>query len=230
MNRGKLIVIEGTDSSGKETQSKLLYERLKSEGHKVYKTSFPMYDTPTGRIVGGPYLGKPSISEGYFKEGASNVDGKVASLYYAADRYYNIYLINTMLSEGVNVILDRYTFSNMAHQAGKEKDESKRKELYKFLEELEFKLLQLPVPDLSIFLYVPSDVSFELKKDREETDQHEDDIEHLKLAEKAYFEIAEIYGFETIQCVSGKKLRSREDISEELTSLALNCLKEKTRL
>ena len=227
MNRGKLIVIEGTDSSGKETQSNLLYEKLKSEGHKVYKASFPMYDTPTGKIVGGPYLGKKSISEGYFKEGASNVDGKVASLYYAADRYYNIYLINTMLSEGVNVILDRYTFSNMAHQAGKEKDKSKREQLYKFLEELEFKLLGLPTPDMAILLYVPSEVSFELKNNREETDQHEDDIEHLRLAEKAYLEIADIYGFKKVTCVKQGEFRSREDILDEVKSHVEKCLQTK---
>ena len=214
--KGKLIVIEGTDSSGKETQSNLLYEKLKSEGHKVYKASFPMYDTPTGKIIGGPYLGKKSISKGYFKEGASNVDGKVASLYFAADRYYNIYLINTMLNEGVNVILDRYTFSNMAHQAGKEKKKEKREELYKFLEDLEFKLLGLPTPDISILLYVPAEVSFELKNNREETDQHEDDLDHLKLAEKAYLEIADIYEFEKVTCVEKGSFRSREDILNEL--------------
>ena len=227
MNRGKLIVIEGTDSSGKETQSNLLYEKLKSEGHKVYKTSFPMYDTPTGKIIGGPYLGKRSISEGYFKEGASNVDGKVASLYFAADRYYNIYLINTMLSEGVNVILDRYTFSNMAHQAGKEKNKGKREELYKFLEQLEFKLLGLPTPDIAILLYVPAEVSFELKNNRDETDQHEDDIEHLKLAEKAYLEIADIYGFEKVTCVKQGEFRTREDILGEVKNYVDKCLQTK---
>ena len=229
MNRGKLIVIEGTDSSGKETQSNLLYEKLKSEGYKVYKTSFPMYDTPTGKIVGGPYLGKKSISEGYFKEGASNVDGKVASLYYAADRYYNSYLINTMLCEGVNVILDRYTYSNMAHQAGKEKDGAKRRELYTFLEELEFNLLKLPTPDISILLYVPAEVSFELKNNRDETDQHEDDLDHLRLAESAYLEIAEIYDFKKVTCVNDGEFRDREDILDELKSHVYSCLEKKTR-
>ena len=64
---GKLIVIEGTDCSGKGTQSELLFKRLESEKKKVVKLSFPMYDTPTGKIVGGPYLGKESICKGWFK-------------------------------------------------------------------------------------------------------------------------------------------------------------------
>ena len=86
---GKIIVIEGTDCSGKETQTKLLVERLKKEGKKCAYFSFPMYDTPTGKIVGGPYLGKPEINESYFPETSANVDPLVSSLYYAADRRYN---------------------------------------------------------------------------------------------------------------------------------------------
>ena len=62
--RGKLIVIEGTDCSGKETQTKLAMEKLKNEGIDVVRLSFPNYDSPTGKIVGGPYLGKSYISEG----------------------------------------------------------------------------------------------------------------------------------------------------------------------
>ena len=84
MPKGKVIVIEGTDCSGKETQSKLLEEKLKKAGKKCKRFSFPMYDTPTGKIVGGSYLGKPEIFESFFKEGAVNVDSHVASLYYAA--------------------------------------------------------------------------------------------------------------------------------------------------
>ena len=86
---GKFIVIEGTDCSGKETQSKLLVEKLEKMGKKAIRLTFPNYDSPTGKIVGGPYLGKKEICECWFKEGAVNLDPKVASLYYAADRKYN---------------------------------------------------------------------------------------------------------------------------------------------
>ena len=86
----KLIVIEGTDCSGKETQSKLLEERLKKEGKKVVRFDFPMYDSPTGKIIGGAYLGKPEIGKSIFPEGAVNVDPYITCLYFAADRKYNM--------------------------------------------------------------------------------------------------------------------------------------------
>ena len=117
--KGRLIVIEGTDCSGKETQTKLLVEKLEKINIKCVRLSFPMYDTPTGKIVGGPYLGKDYICDGWFDEGAVNVDPKVSALYYAADRKYNIGKIEELLNSGVNVILDRYIYSNLAHQGGK---------------------------------------------------------------------------------------------------------------
>lgn len=123
---GKIIVIEGTDCSGKETQSKLLVKRLTEMGKKCACFSFPMYDTPTGRIVGGPYLGKPEICAGYFEEGAPNVDPKVSCLYYAADRKYNIDKALKLLDEGYYVFLDRYTTSSLAHQGSKIKDKDER--------------------------------------------------------------------------------------------------------
>ena len=141
--KGKLIVIEGTDCSGKETQSKRLVEYINENGGKAVMFSFPMYDTPTGKIVGGPYLGKPEICEGYFKEKATNVDGKVASLYFAADRLYNSTLITDKLKEGYTVILDRYVESNMAHQGGKCVTLKERIKIWKFLEKLEYGLLKL---------------------------------------------------------------------------------------
>ena len=84
--KGKIIVIEGTDCSGKETQTSLLVQNLKKQGRKIERLSFPDYDSPTGKIVGGPYLGRTGMGESFFKEGAAAVDPKVAALYYAADR------------------------------------------------------------------------------------------------------------------------------------------------
>src|SRR5574344_170376 len=109
--RGKIIVIEGTECSGKDTQTQLLVQRLKREGRKVERLAFPMYDTPTGKIIGGPYLGKEYIGDSWFNEGAVNVDPKVAALYYAADRKYNIRMISDLLDDGYDIILDRYVES-----------------------------------------------------------------------------------------------------------------------
>ena len=216
--RGKMIVVEGTDCSGKETQTSLLVQRLKKAGRKIERLSFPAYDTPTGKIVGGPYLGKQYICDGYFPEGAANVDPKVAALYYAADRKYNIPKILELLDNGYDVILDRYVESNMGHQGGKIFDKEERLKLYKDLEYLEYEFLELPRPDLIIFLYVPYKKVAELRAGREEpADQHEASPLHIRNAEHAYLELAKIHDYKRIDCVDKKgKMRNIEDIHEDV--------------
>ena len=224
--QGKIILIEGTDCSGKETQTKLLVEKLNNIGIKCERISFPMYDTPTGKIVGGPYLGKNYISDCWFPEGAVNVDPKVAALYYAADRKYNIGKINDLLENGVNVILDRYTYSNLAHQGGKIKDKEERFKMYDWLDKLEFGLLGLPHADIKIFLHMPYEVALILKKNREEgMDQHESDKGHLIASENAFKEISKIYDFKTVECNIGDSPRTIEDINEELYNYVKDELK-----
>lgn len=221
--RGKLIVIEGTDCSGKETQSNLLIERLKEKKIPVGKLSFPMYDTPTGKIVGGPYLGKEAIGEGWFPEGADQVEPKVAALYYAADRRYNAPKINRLLEQGINVILDRYVYSNMAHQGGKILDMNERMNVYAWLDILEFKLLELPKPDIAIFLHMPYEYAVKLRQNRlEQADQLENSPEHLKHAENAYLELAQTYKWNTIECVKDDKIRTIEDINDEIMAYIID--------
>ena len=215
--RGKLIVIEGTDCSGKETQSKLIIERFKKENIEFKYFSFPNYDSPTGKIVGGPYLGKEYICKGWFSETAPLVDPKVSSLYYAADRRYNIGIVNDLLDKGINVILDRYFYSNMAHQGGKIQDKEERFEMYKWIETLEIDLLELPIPDIKIFLHVPFDISLKLKANREESlDENESNKQHLIDAENSYLEVADIYGFETIKCYENDDILSIEEINNKI--------------
>lgn len=224
--KGKLIVIEGTDCSGKETQSDLLIEKLRNENIRVEKFSFPNYNSPTGKIVGGPYLGKKYICDGWFAEGAVNVDPKVSSLYYAADRKYNIEKILWLLDNGMNVILDRYIYSNMAHQGSKFKTEKERLEMFKWIEKLEFELLELPRPDIAIFLHMPVNKALILKQGREELpDQHESSVEHLKNAENTYIELADLFNFKTIECVRDDNIRTIEDISDEVYSYIINKIK-----
>lgn len=224
--KGKLIVIEGTDCSGKETQSNLLIEKLKKENIRIEKFSFPNYNSPTGKIIGGPYLGKSYICEGWFEEGAPNVDPKVSALYYAADRLYNIDKIKFLLENGVNVILDRYVFSNMAHQGGKIENEKERNEMYEWLENLEFNLLNLPKPDIGLFLHMPFECSLELKKNREEElDQNEKDKNHLINAENAYKEVAKKYDFYTIECNEGSRIKTIEEINEDLYNYVISKIK-----
>lgn len=224
--RGKIILIEGTDCSGKETQTKLLSEKLSRDGIICCYKSFPVYASPTGKIVGGPYLGKSYISECWFPEGAINVDPKVASLYYAADRKYNIGEIEEILNRGSNVILDRYIYSNLAHQGGKIEDKEARYKMYDWLDKLEFGLLELPHADIKIFLHMPYEVSLELKRNRAEgLDQHESSKEHLIASENAFIEISNMYDFKTIECSEDGKPRQIEDINEELYNYVKSSLK-----
>ena len=212
---GKLIVIEGNDCSGKETQTQLLLQRLLREGKKVEKFDFPDYKSPTGKIIGGPYLGKPDFGEGFFLEGATNVDPKVASLYYAADRRYALPKILKLLNEGYYIILDRYVDSNMAHQGCKIVDKQERLKLYDWFETLEYDLLELPRPDFTIFLHMPFKKVLELKSTRL-GDQHENSINYLKTSEESYLELCERNHYKKIECLKGNSLRDILDIHEEI--------------
>ena len=225
--RGKLIVIEGTDCSGKETQTLLLEQKLNDMGIDSKRLSFPMYNSPTGQIVAACYLGKEEYCDylfkdgirGLFKEGASEVDYLTSSLYYAADRRYNSKEINNLLDKGINVILDRYLYSNLAHQGGKIKDRNDRYKYFDKMETLEFDILEIPKPDKVIFLYVPYDVAVELKKKRDESmDQHESNKEHLINAEHTYFELADRYNFDVVNCSVNGKIRTINSINDELYS------------
>ena len=223
MNRnGKIIVIEGTDCSGKETQSKMLEKRLKKMGKKCIKFSFPMYETPTGKIIKENYLGKNEAKRSIFEEGAVNVDPHVICLYYAADRKYNMSKIEEYLKDDYYVILDRYTTSNLAHQGSKIKDKDERFNMYQWIDKLEYWLLQLPKPDKTIFLHVPYKYSLELMNKREELDEIEKLKAPLQSAEEAYLELSELYNWDKIECIQDSKLRSIEDINEEILNIIEN--------
>ena len=232
MKKGKIIVIEGTDCSGKETQTKLLVEKLKKAGKKVKRLSFPMYDTPTGKIIGACLLGKPDMCREYLKEecsffpeGGGNVDFLTALFYYAADRRYNLPKINQLLDDGYILVIDRYVSSNMAHRGGLLSDRKDRLDIYKKIETLEYEINGLPRPDKTVLLYLPYEYVCILKKNRDERfDEAEKNETYLKLGEKAYLELSAIYGYDTIDCVKNKEIRSIEDINEELYNKVINIL------
>lgn len=217
--KGKIIVVEGTDCSGKETQSKLLEERLNSIGKKCVRFDFPNYESPTGRIIGGAYLGRPEIGPSFFKEGAVNVEPHVVCLYYAADRKYAMPEIEKYLNDNYYVILDRYTTSNLAHQGSKIHDKDERFNMYQWIDKLEYWLLGLPKPDKTIFLHVPLENTLELRKNRKSIDEHEKSPEYLKRAEESYLELSELYNWDKIECIRNNKLRSVEDINNEIMKI-----------
>tara|TARA_Y100000034_G_C6787503_1_gene352351 strand:- start:83 stop:820 length:738 start_codon:yes stop_codon:yes gene_type:complete len=222
MKRGKLIVIEGTDGSGKQTQAEKLFDRLSEAGYKCVVVGFPRYDTPTGKIVGEACLGKElGLGCGSVFPDFSKVDGRVASMYYATDRLAAVPDIERLLDENDYVILDRYVESNMGHQCGKIRDSVERAALRDWIVDLEYKVNGLPQPDLIIFLYMPLKVSSKLKKDMDEKlDAHEADEDHLRNAEAAYLELADHYRWEMVECsLDGEGPRGVEDIGEEVYEL-----------
>ena len=212
MNKGKLIVVEGTEYSGKDTQTRLLVEKLKSNNIQIERSSFPMYDSPTGTIINSYILGRDN--ESLFKEGFSNIPPKVASLYYAADRLYNIEKNNEMLDNGINVLLDRYVESNMGYQSAKLEKKSEKLEMMNWLEKLEYEMLDMPRPDLVIFLYMPYQYSMELRN--RDNNKEDVDIEYLKNAENTYSLVAEKYNYNIIHCVNGDSIRSISSINDEI--------------
>lgn len=214
--KGRLIAIEGTDCSGKETQANLLVKKLQAMGMKAVKIGFPMYDTPTGKIIGGPFQGTPSICESWFSEGPTKVDPKISCLFYAADRKYNYPKIQKYLEEGYYVILDRYVSSNMAHQGSKIIDKDERFYFYRWIDKLEYWLLELPKADITFYLHVPYHVTKELMRQRGEDDDVEKDDNYLIRSEETYIELSELYHWNTIQCVKDEKIRTIEEINAEI--------------
>ena len=216
--RGKLIVIEGTDCSGKSTQINLLLEQLKKENISAASLDFPNYSTPTGKIV-RRYL------DNEFGP-ANQIDPKIASIFYAEDRFASKSIIEEALIKNQVVILDRYVESNMGHQGGKIRDENERRKFFEWLKELEYENFQMHKPDLIIFFHMPHLVSIELKGQRTKKsefhpsrDDGHENIEHLKNAEEAYLQLANLYGWVKISWAPDRtinSLRTPEDISEEV--------------
>ncbi len=233
-----IILVEGTDGSGKETQSRLLEGRLNLAGIPAERINIPAYDTPTGKIVGQCYLGKDlGLGENatmMFGE-SDSVDPKLACLYYAADRYFSKPRIERMVEEGTIPILDRWTESNMGHQGGKIEDRRERLKMFEWIDDLEYNALELPEPNIKLFLYMPFGVSMELRSRRSEKngevlDGHESNPGHMKRAEEAYLDMLELYpiGWHRIDCAPDgtiKSLRTPEDISDEVYSYVSSLLR-----
>ena len=232
MKRAKIIVIEGTDGSGKETQSKKIKEYYISKGLNVKSFSFPKYDSPTGKIVGGAYLGKPEISESVFPETSANVDPLVSSLYYAADRRYNfLKFIEEEIYQNDIIILDRYTTSSLIYQSSVINDVKEREAFIDYVYDYEYHKLGIPEPDLVIFLHAPFEITRNLKDKRKDNDGikndiHERDLEFMKKVSDASIYIAKKYNWDFIECTDGTNMRSIEDIHNDVYNLVKKKIKK----
>jgi thymidylate kinase len=213
--KGLFIVFDGTDGSGKATQTELLVKRLAEEGYKVKKIDFPQYGKKSAALV-EEYL------NGEFGS-ASEVGPYRASVFYACDRYAANFQIKKWLWEGKIVIANRYTAANMGHQGGKIKKISERKKFFQWLYDLEYRIFGIPQPDINLILHVEARIAQKLalqKKKRKylknkKADIHELDIGHLKDAEKVYLEISRMFpGFKVIECMLKGKIMERSKIHD----------------
>lgn len=217
---GRLIVIEGTDSSGKETQTKKLYDRLIEEKRKSKKISFPNYESKASEPV-KMYLA------GEFGENAKKINPYPVSTMYAIDRYAS-YMTDWKkdYEEGSIVVTDRYTTSNMVHQASKIENKKEKENYLNWLKDLEYEKMGIPVPDLVIFLNMPTEMARKLMENRknkitgeEKKDIHEKDSEHLREAYENACEIAKTDNWKEVACVGKNGLKTIDEIAEEVYKL-----------
>ena len=214
---GKLFVIDGTDGSGKQTQFEKLKERLDKDGIEYRTVSFPNYDSPSSSLV------KMYLS-GEFGTNAQEISPYIASTFYAADRYATFQTgYKKYYEDGGIILADRYTTANMVHQAGKIKDKEERDKFFKWLWDFEFKLYGLPIPTEVFFLNMPTEKALELMKDRKnkfdenaKKDIHESNEKHMRDAYEAACDVAKEYNWFEIKCMKDNKLRTIDDIHEEI--------------
>lgn len=218
--RGKLVVIDGTDGSGKTTQANLLMRRLKKNGKKVKFIHYPRYeDNFFGKFIAH------CLSEQYYNW--VNIHPKIASIVYAADRWESKQKIENWLKDGHIIIMDRYISSNQIHQGGKIANMKRREAFLKWLSEMEYKVFKIPEPNLTIYLSLPIKMVLKLIKDRNykgaraylgsKKDVHEKDKNFLKNSIKSALWLAKTQkNWIKIECMEKGKLKSFPDIHQEI--------------
>lgn len=222
--RGKFIVIDGTDGSGKATQAELLIKHLKHDGRKVKVVDFPdYYSNFFGKFIGH------CLSEQYYN--FVKVHPKIVSVLYAADRFESKNKIEKWLKDGYIVVANRYASANQIHQGGKIGNIKKREEFIRWLAEMEYEVFKIPKPDTVFYLSVPIPIVLKLirerskkntrsylgkKKDKKE-DQHEKDVKFLENSRKSALWLARTQkGWIKIECVKDGVLETREDIHKKI--------------
>lgn len=214
MKRGKLIVIDGTDGSGKATQTALLVKNLKKSGYKVKIEDFPQYGQKSAGPVEAYLTGRLGTAE--------SLGPYIPSIFYAVDRFSASQRMTESLRNGQIVVCNRYVTANMGHQGGKIKNAQSRLKYYQWLENLEYDFFRIPRPDLNLILHMPAAVAQKLvdhKRPRAYTkhkkrDIHEADLKHLLAAEKTYLEISKKFSYPVVECYQKERILSREEIAD----------------
>lgn len=223
MAKGKFIVLDGNDGSGKATQTRLLSEYLSSKGVENEKFDFPSYDKNFfGSLIGECLAGL----HGDFV----HVDPKVASPLYALDRLESAPKIREALEAGKVVLADRYASSNQIHQGGKIEDEKDRAEFLMWLEKMEYEIVGIPKPDVVIYLDVPVDVSLKLLTEKRalkngtlavgQKDTVEEDRQYLDRShETARWLAGRESNWHFVPCMTDSTLRSPDDINKDIQAI-----------
>lgn len=220
LEKGKLIVIEGVDSSGKATQAELLFCIFKEKNKKVMKIEFPDYESPSSSLI-KMYL------TGDFGQEPEKINPYAASIFFAADRFasYETKWKEFYNSGGI-IICDRYVSSNMIYQASKFEDENEREEYLKWIYDLEFNKLNLPKPDIVIFLSMPIKYCRALIKGRLSKitgkpgkDIHEADGEYMQKVYETATGLSKKYDWFVLDCIDNDNLKSKETINKEIITI-----------
>jgi dTMP kinase len=221
MAHGKLIVIDGTDGSGKTVQANRLIERLRAEGRNAQLLDFPQYGKPSAYFVEKYLRGEYG--------GVNEVGPRLASVFFALDRYDASNRISRLLDEGVTLVSNRYVSANKGHQMGKIEGHEEQAAFLEWLNSFEYGLLGVPLPDLTLLLHVTAEIGFELShsRDGEKQDIHQKDLAHLKGAEQAYLQmpqIDKIENWKVVECVEHGKLLPIDTIHERVWQEVKNLL------
>ena len=217
----KLLVIDGIDGIGKETQSKLLSQRLNLKGIKNFQISFPRYKSTSGLLIKEYLRG----DMGSFEE----LNPYSISLLYSIDRYVSY--INEMkkhINNNELIICDRYTTSNMMYQGIKFKSMEKLNEYIDWIEYTEFELMKIPKPDMIIFLKTDNininKNNINKRNINHEKDIHEENENILKDSNMIGIYLAEKFNWNIINCTdkNSNELLSINDINDKILDLVMN--------
>ena len=217
--KGKLLVLEGTDASGKSTQFERLCQALDERNISYRRLVFPRYQEESSALI-RMYL------NGQFGSHPDDVNAYTASTFFAVDRYASYQTEwKDYYEQGGLVLSDRYTTSNAVHQASKLEGEEQENYL-NWLFDFEYHIMGIPAPDQVFFLDMPTEAVRNLLEHRQGKTQdiHEKDIPYLKKCYETASRLADRFGWHRIRCTQGNAIRSIADISDELVAAVCSAI------